>query len=81
MITKSATERIRDYEKEYKQYHKKPENIQKRSLRNQARRLLRLKKGDRREVDHKIPLERGGSNSKSNLRAVSRLTNRKKFID
>ena len=37
-----------------------------------------LKKGDPREVDHKKPLSKGGSNSKSNLRIVSRKTNRKK---
>lgn len=37
-----------------------------------------LKKGDPREVDHKVPLSKGGSNSKRNLRVVSRTTNRKK---
>jgi len=37
-----------------------------------------LKKGDKREVDHKKPLSKGGSNKKSNLRAVSRTTNRRK---
>lgn len=37
-----------------------------------------LKKGDPREVDHKIPLSKSGGNGKSNLRVVSRTTNRKK---
>ncbi len=37
-----------------------------------------LKVGDKREVDHKKPLSKGGSNRKSNLRVVSRSTNRKK---
>ena len=37
-----------------------------------------LKKGDPREVDHKKPLSKGGSNSKRNLRVVSRKTNRSK---
>jgi 5-methylcytosine-specific restriction endonuclease McrA len=39
---------------------------------------LKLKKGDKREVDHKRPLSKGGSNKRSNLRLVSRRTNRKK---
>ena len=69
----------RDYEKEYAQYHSKPEQVENRSLRNQARRKLGLKKGDPREVDHKTPLAKGGGNGHGNLRAVSRTTNRTKF--
>jgi 5-methylcytosine-specific restriction endonuclease McrA len=46
--------------------------------RNKARRALGLKPGDPREADHKRPLSKGGSNSKQNLRAVSRTTNRRK---
>lgn len=68
----------RDYKKEYQNYHGKPENIKKRAQRNAARRKMGLKPGDPREVDHKKPLAKGGSNSKKNLRAVSRATNRKK---
>jgi HNH endonuclease. len=37
-----------------------------------------LKKGDPREVDHVRPLDKGGSNSRGNLRIVSRTTNRRK---
>ncbi|MGI6013710.1 MAG: HNH endonuclease signature motif containing protein [Oscillospiraceae bacterium] len=37
-----------------------------------------LKTGDPREVDHKRPLSKGGSNKKKNLRVVSRTTNRRK---
>lgn len=37
-----------------------------------------LKVGDPREVDHIKPLSKGGTNSKKNLRVVSRTTNRKK---
>ena len=73
-----GTEMARDYAKEYRDYHGKPEQIAKRSSRNQARRAMGLAKGDPREVDHKVPLSKGGSNAKSNLRAVSRSTNRKK---
>lgn len=69
----------RDYKREYEQYHSQQEQIDNRSLRNQARRKLGLPKGDPREVDHKTPLSKGGSNHKSNLSAVSRSTNRKKF--
>jgi 5-methylcytosine-specific restriction endonuclease McrA len=68
----------RDYKKEYRDYHGKPKQRKQRSDRNKARRKLGLKKGDKREVDHKKPLSKGGTNSKRNLRAVSRKTNRKK---
>jgi len=68
----------RDYKKEYRDFHGKPEQIHRRAARNKARSLLGLKKGDPREVDHKKPLSRGGGNGKKNLRAVSRSTNRKK---
>ena len=68
----------RDYKKEYKDYHSKPEQKKNRAARNKARREMGLKVGDPREVDHKKPLSKGGSNAKSNLRVVSRTTNRKK---
>ena len=71
--------RIRDYEREYKMYHAKPEQKKRRALRNAARRKLGLKVGDPREADHIRPLDRGGSNGRSNLRAVSLKTNRRKF--
>ena len=72
MVTK------RDYRREYKNYHSKPEQKKNRAARNAARRKMGLKAGDPREVDHKVPLSRGGSNGKRNLRVVSRSTNRKK---
>lgn len=71
--------RIRDYKKEYNTYHAKPEQKKRRALRNSARREMGLKKGDPREVDHKKPLSKGGSNSKANLKIVSRAVNRKKW--
>ena len=70
--------KIRDYKKEYATYHAKPEQIKNRASRNKARRLSGLKVGDSREVDHIKPLSRGGGNGNSNLRIVSRRTNRKK---
>jgi 5-methylcytosine-specific restriction endonuclease McrA len=72
------SEKKRDYAKEYREYQGKPEQIKNRSKRNQARRKLGLKVGDPREVDHKTPLSKGGSNRKDNLRAVKRSTNRRK---
>lgn len=68
----------RDYKKEYKDYHSQPAQIKNRSKRNKARRVMKLKVGDKREVDHVKPLSRGGSNKKKNLRVVSRAVNRKK---
>ncbi len=68
----------RNYKKEYDEFHGKPEQKKARAQRNTARRQSGLKKGDPREVDHKKPLSKGGSNAKINRRIVSRLTNRKK---
>ena len=68
----------RDYKKEYRNYHSKPEQKKHRAERNKARREMGLKVGDPREVDHIKPLAKGGSNKRSNLRVVSRTTNRKK---
>ena len=71
-------EKARDYKQEYRDYHCKPKQIKERAERNTARSKLGLKVGDPREADHKQPLSQGGSNSKRNLRAVSRSTNRHK---
>lgn len=70
--------RKRDYKKEYADYHSKPQQRRNRAARNKARRVLGLKVGDPREVDHVVPLSKGGSNQRRNLRAVSRTTNRRK---
>jgi len=70
--------KARNYKKEYARDHASPSQIKDRSERNQARREMGLKKGDPREVDHKKPLSRGGSNSKKNLRVTSRAANRRK---
>ncbi len=68
----------RDYAKEYRDFHGKPEQVANRSKRNQARRAAGLAKGDKREVDHIKRLSKGGSNSKGNTRVVSREMNRRK---
>lgn len=69
----------RDYAKERK-YDGKPSVKKKRALRNKARRKLMkegvVRKGDGKDVDHKKPLSKGGSNGRSNLRAVPASKNR-----
>ncbi len=54
----------RDYEKEYRDYHSRPEQKKRRAMRNAACRKMGLTVGDPREVDHKKPLSKGGSNDK-----------------
>jgi 5-methylcytosine-specific restriction endonuclease McrA len=70
----------RDYKKEYARYQGTPEQIHKRSLRNQARREMEKRglvhKGDGKDVDHKHPIDRGGDNRVENLRVLSRRANR-----
>ena len=78
MSMRTRRKKKRNYKKEYREYHGKPEQIDNRSKRNSARRKMNLKKGDGKEVDHKRPLSKGGGNVKSNLRVVSRSKNRKK---
>jgi 5-methylcytosine-specific restriction endonuclease McrA len=69
----------RDYKKQ-QAYDGKPSVVKDRAKRNAARRELekegRVSKGDGKDVDHKKPLSKGGSNSRSNLRAVSKSSNR-----
>lgn len=70
---------VRDYKKEQK-YDSKPEVKKRRALRNKARRQLeregKVHKGDGKDVDHKKPLSKGGSASRSNLRVRSASSNR-----
>lgn len=68
----------RNYKKEYKDFHGTKKQKVNRAKRNAARKKLGLKKGDGMEADHKIPLSKGGGNNKSNIRAVTMKTNRKK---
>lgn len=62
------------------EYQKSPEEVRKRVARNRARReALRegvVKKGDGKEIDHKVPLSSGGSVHKSNTRVVDAKKNR-----
>lgn len=70
-------ERSKEY---YEKYHASDKAKKDRAARNKARREAikdgRVKKGDDKELDHKVPLSKGGSRSTSNTRVVSRKTNR-----
>lgn len=68
----------RNYKAEYEQYHGSPKQKAARAARGRARTKMGLKKGDPREVDHKKPLSKKGSNSRKNLRIVTKKYNRKK---
>jgi len=72
----------RNYKQEYKDYHGTGTQKKNRAARNGARAEMakagKVSKGDGKEVDHKKPLSKGGSKAKSNLRVVSKATNRKK---
>lgn len=66
-------------------YNSSPEQKRRRAQRNAARRKMesqgRVKKGDGKDVDHKKHSARGKlNNSNSNLRVVSRSTNRAKNL-
>jgi 5-methylcytosine-specific restriction endonuclease McrA len=61
-------------------YNATPENVKKRTQRNQARAKLAkaglVSKGDGKDVDHIKPVRSGGSNARSNLRVVEKSKNR-----
>ena len=68
----------RDYKKEYREYHSKPEQKKRRAGRNRARRIMtmlkKVRKGDGKDVHHKDGNPE--NNSKKNLRVESKKTNR-----
>jgi hypothetical protein len=69
----------RDYKGE-QQYDGRPDVKKRRAMRNAARRAMekdgKVSKGDGKDVDHKRPLTKGGTNNKSNLKAVPASVNR-----
>lgn len=71
--------KVRDYSQQ-RQYNATPEATEKRVKNNQARasaiKAGKARVGDGKDVDHKTPLSKGGSNSASNLRVVEASTNR-----
>ena len=70
----------RDYRREYDKYAGKPEQIKKRASRNKARAIVKKRDGAAaiagRDVDHSKALSKGGTNSPSNLVAISLAANR-----
>ena len=76
----SATEMRRNYRKEYDNYQSKPKQRRNNDKRKAARRLMekdgKVKKGDGKDVAHKKPLAKGGSNKKGNLKVANRSKNR-----
>lgn len=70
-------EQIRNH---YKDYQGKPDQIAKRTARNQARSEMEKKVGKAalkgKDVDHKHPIRSGGGNTAGNLRVMSRARNR-----
>lgn len=75
-MTKSSEAKL----KYMAEYQKRPENVDKRVERNRARReAIRegvVKKGDGKEIDHKTPLDKGGTKTRSNRRVVDASENR-----
>lgn len=77
----------RDYEYD-KKYQKSPAQVKNRVARNKARRQKRAELSKKhgkskaekmlkgKDVDHKVPLSKGGSNHKSNRRLISKSKNR-----
>jgi 5-methylcytosine-specific restriction endonuclease McrA len=72
----------RPYDKEYAQYQGTEEQKKNRAKRNAARRQKMksgvAKKGDGMDVDHIIPLSKGGTNKTNNLRMAKASSNRSK---
>ena len=70
----------RNYAQEYANYDGTEVVKKKRAQRNKARRMLEregvVHKGDGMDVDHKKPLSKGGTTTRSNLKAVPASKNR-----
>ena len=67
---------MRDYKREYQNYHARPEQKRNRAARNLWNRRLKGKVPPGKEIDHRRPLGNGGSNARSNIRYRSISENR-----
>lgn len=70
----------RNYRAEYDNYHAKPEQKKNRAKRNSARAIIKKEMGSSaingKDINHKKPLIKGGSNKRSNLEVTSKKANR-----
>ncbi len=70
----------RDYRRDYDKYQGRSSIIKRRVLRNKARAEMAKRglvhKGDGKDVDHIKPLDKGGSNRRTNCRVLSASANR-----
>lgn len=75
------SKRVRDYKKEYREYHGTAAQKKRRADRNQARRKAikegRVKKGDGKELDH-VGYHRTGRLKNVPTRVTSRAANRRR---
>lgn len=79
VIKNGKSTKVRDYSQQ-RVYNASPEATAKRVKNNQARAAAikagKASVGDGKDVDHKKPLSKGGTNAASNLRVVSQSENR-----
>jgi len=68
----------RDYAKEYRDFHGKPAEIKKRAMRNAAHKSAEKHAGHKitKDIDHKTPLRKGGTNAPGNTRVMDKGPNR-----
>ena len=71
----------RNYRKEYDEYQGTPEQRKKNDLRKKARREMEKANGKKKippgyDVDHRIPLDKGGTSDRKNLRLRKVKSNR-----
>lgn len=70
----------RNYKQEYETYDGTEAVKKRRAQRNKARRMLEregvVHKGDGKDVDHKKPLSKGGTTTRSNIRVKDASANR-----
>ena len=79
-VVKDSRGDNRNYREEYDKYQASDQAKADRAARNKARRQAiregKVKKGDGKEIDHKTPLDKGGSKAKGNTRVVAASKNR-----
>jgi len=82
LISEAKKKKKIDYKDAYKRWHSSKKAKRERAQRNKIRRQFEregiVEKGDGKEIDHIVPKSKGGSDSRKNLRVVSRHVNRTK---